>query len=476
MANRISQTNAIIWSSIERFSGQGIQFVLSIVIARLLSPSDYGLIAMLTIFLALAQTFIDSGFTNALIQKKDRTEIDFSTVLYFNIVVAVLVYVIFFITSPFIAAFYNQPILTIIARFSGLNIIISSLAIVQRTKLTINLDFKTQTKISLLSVITGGTIGIYFAWKGIGVWALVIQSLVTTTLTTILLWTFSKWKPLWIFSLNSFKSLFAFGSKILITGLLSTIYSNLYSLVIGKYFSSIDLGNFNRMTSIASFPSKNLTSIISRVVYPIQCKMQDDNRKLTDNFLKLLSISSYIIFPVMTGIAVLSQSLIYVILSSKWLPAAPFLSVLCIAFMWDHIMFLNWQLLGVKGRSDLSLKSEIIKKCCSIIILFATIPFGVTIMSIGLVGYSLIDMIIIIPFVKKVIPNLNYAVEIKSILFPLLLSFAMGIVVFLFSRLFSNQYICLFVCIIIGFTFYLSLSVLLRRWEYKLIISKFRIQ
>ena len=275
----------VVWSAVERFSVQGIQFVLSIVIARLVAPSEYGLIAMLGIFMAIAQTFIDSGFSNALVQKKDRTEVDFSTVFYFNIVVALLVYLILYFSAPYIALFYKEPLLDIITKWVGVNIIISAFSIVQRAKLTIQLDFKTQAKASLISVVASGVLGIFFAYYGYGVWALVTQALLNNLLDTLLLWLFAHWMPKWKFSYQSFKQLFSFGSKLLLSGLLHSVYLNLYTLVIGRKYSATDVGYYNRSYSIAQYPSVNIVMIISRAIYPLQCEMQDDDERLTRSFI-----------------------------------------------------------------------------------------------------------------------------------------------------------------------------------------------
>lgn len=451
------QMRSIVWSAIERFSGQGIQFILSIIIARLVSPSDYGLIAMLTIFLSVAQSLIDSGFSNALIQKKDRTETDYATVFYFNLVVSMGIYGIFWLVSPYIASFYNEPILKDVARLAGLNFILSAFSIIQRTKLIINLDFKTQAKISIISITISGFIGIYCAWKGLGVWALVFQSLINNTINTILLWLFSHWKPIFVFSISSFKRLFSFGSRMLLTGLLATFYNNMYSLVIGKFFTAQDLGYYNRMHSLAVFPSSNITSIIARAVYPIQCNIQDNNQILKESFFKLLRLSSFVIFPAMLGLAALSKPIILVLLSDKWVSASGLLTILCFALMWNHIMYLNWQILGVKGRSDLSFKSEVYKKIISVTILICTIPLGIRIMCIGMVVYSMIDILIIICFLKQVFP-ISHSEEYR-IIFPLfLLSFAMFCIVSFCTSLITNPYMQIVIGLGLGICSYAGLA------------------
>ena len=268
---------SVLWSAIERFSVQGIQFLLSIIIARLVLPSDYGMIAMVVIFLSIAQTLIDSGFSTALIQKQDRSDKDYSTVFYFNLVLGLLLYLVLYCGAPWIASFYELPVLTTVTRVIGLNLIFISLSIVYRAKLTILLDFRRQALVSLISVIISGVIGIYFAYKGYGVWALVIQTLLNNFLCTFFLWLFTPHIALNSFSILSFKQLFGFGSKLLLAGLLDSIYMNLYTLVIGKRYDSTALGYYNRTSTIAQFPSNNLAKIVNRALLTIFAKLFDGN-------------------------------------------------------------------------------------------------------------------------------------------------------------------------------------------------------
>lgn len=439
----------VVWSAVERFSVQGIQFVLSIIIARLVAPSEYGLIAMLGIFLAIAQTFIDSGFSNALIQKKDRTEVDFSTVFYFNIVVSLVVYLILFLSAPYIALFYKEPLLDIITKWVGLNIIISALSIVQRAKLTIQLNFKTQAKASLIAVVISGICGITMAYYGYGVWALVCQSLLNNLLNTLLLWVFARWMPTFIFSWQSFKGLFSFGSKLLLSGLLHTIYLNLYTLVIGRRYSATDVGYYNRSYSIAQYPSVNIVGVITRAIYPIQCEMQHDEERLSSSFIQYLRMSCYIIFPLMIGLAVLSKPMVLILLTDKWASMSDLLSILCIAYMWYPVMVINNQMLNVRGRSDYFLKAEIIKKIVAIVILLLTMPLGLKILCFGILFYNILDMAIIIVFTKKVM-NTGFRQQFGAILPIFLVSVGMGVVIHLFLLINSNINIQLFGGIFIG--------------------------
>lgn len=463
----------VVWSAVERFSVQGIQFVLSIVIARLVAPSEYGLIAMLGIFLAIAQTFIDSGFSNALIQKQDRSDIDFSTVFYFNIVLAALFYLLLFFTSPFIAGFYREPLLTVVTRWVGLNIVISAFSIVQRAKLTIQLDFKTQAKVSLIAVVVSGLAGIVMAYYGYGVWALVSQALLSNFLNTLLLWIFARWVPLWVYSWASFRRLFAFGSKLLLSGLLHTLYLNLYSLVIGKKYSAIDVGFYNRAYSLAQYPSVNIVGVLARAIYPVQCELQNDEKRLQDSFLQYLRMACYIVFPLMVGLAVLAKPLVLLVLTEKWLPAAELLSILCLAYMWYPVMVINNQMLNVKGRSDYFLKAEIIKKIAAIAILFMTLPFGLRVLCWGVVLYNLLDCVIIIHFTKKVIKT-GYREQIRNIFPFLTLNLVMGGVVYFIFQFFTLpiwQIICGFIA---GLLSYGILSYGLRLREVQYITFLFR--
>lgn len=464
----------VMWSAVERFSVQGIQFILTIIIARLVLPSDYGLIAMLGIFLAIAQVFVDSGFSNALIQKKDRTETDFSTVFYFNILISIIIYFLLYISAPYIATFYKEPELSSVTRWIGLNIIISSFSIVQRAKLTINVDFKRQAKASLVAVLVSGAIGIFLAYKGWGVWALVAQTLSNSLLNTLLLWIFAKWIPKWVFSRESFHTLFSFGSKLLLSGLLHTIYINLYSLVIGRRYSSMDVGFYNRAYQFAYFPSINIVGIINRVIFPIQCEMQDDNERLKTSFIKYLRMSCFIIFPLMIIMAVLSKPFILLLLTEKWLPAAELLSILCFAYMWYPVMVVNNQILNVKGRSDYFLYAEIIKKIVAITILLITLPFGVRTLCWGIVVYNFFDMAIIIYYTKKVI-YIGYLEQVRNIIPLFLLSVLMGGITYLSLYLSEgNLFRELITGSVVGLLIYVFASLLFKVRELNQIILTLR--
>lgn len=465
-------TRSVFWSAIERFSVQGIQFLLTIIIARLVSPSDYGLIAMLGIFLAIAQAFIDSGFSNALIQKQDRTNVDFYTVFYFNIIVGLAVYILLYIAAPYIAAFYDEPKLNIITKIVSANLIISSFSVIQRAILTIELNFKKQATASLIAVMASGGVGVYLAYIGYGVWAIIIQTLLNTTLNTIMLWIVTGWIPKLEFSCKSFRTLFSFGSKLLLSGILHTIYTNLYNIVIGKGFSSMDLGFYNRAYTIAFFPSNNISNIIARAVYPILCNFQNDNEKLKVSFIQYLRMASYIVFPLMIMLCILAKPLVLFLLTDKWLPMVPLLQIMCFAYMWDPIMCINNYVINSKGRSDFYLKAEILKKTIAIGILILTIQGGITMMCYGLILYSMCDMYIISRYTYKAI-NLSQIFQLRSLAPILLLNLVFGIGLYYGIMLFQEIIYKIIFGVFIGFGIYILFSFLLKIKELKMLLALF---
>lgn len=451
----------VIWSSIDRFSMQGIQFVLSIIIARQLAPSDYGVIAMLAIFLALAQAFIDSGFSNALIQKQNRTDIDYSTVFFFNIGVGIVMYGLLVLCAPLISSFYDMPLLNDIIKWVGLNLIVTSFATVQRAKLTIELDFKRQAIISIVSILLSGCVSVWMAYSGYGVWTLVASVLVGNIITTVLLWWSARWTPCLAFSIDSFKELFGFGSKLLAGGLIHIIYKNLYTLIIGKMFPVSQLGAYNKAYTISQYPSSNLTGVLTRVTYPIECKAQDDNEKLYSIFARIIKISTIIIFPLMIGLCAVAKPFVGLLLTDKWLVCVPYLRIMCIAFMWDPIMRLCWDILNVKHRSDYSLKSEIWKKIVAFILLFASVPFGIKAMCVSLLVYSIADIFVVTQFTKRIIPQISFSHVMQLISPCLLCSAIMGCIVYAYTLFISSYSLQLFGGILIGICMYVLLVYLI---------------
>jgi O-antigen/teichoic acid export membrane protein len=460
----------VFWSSIERFSAQGIQFILGMIMARLLEPSDYGVIGMLAIFLAISQTFIDSGFSNALIQKPDRTEIDFSTVFYFNIAVGFFFYLVLFFISPLIARFYNTPALEGVTKVVALNLLFNSLVVVHRSKLTIAIDFKNQAKASLIAVILSGATGLFMAYTGFGVWALAFQSMLNTGLNMIFLWILVRWKPLRVFSIPSFKQLFSYGSKLLFSGLLDTIYRNIYTIVIGKRFQAGDLGYYTRADQFAQFPSSNITGIFQRVTFPILSDIQHDDEKLKSVYRQYLRISAFVIFPLMCGLAGVAGPFIRLILTEKWIGVVPLLQLLCFSLMWYPVHAINLNLLQVKGRSDLFLRVEIIKKCFGVGILCVTIPFGIKAMCAGTIVSSFLSLFVNTYYTEKII-SVGFIKQMRDLLPVFLTAFSMSIVAYTVSNIFVNYGLGLFLGIIAGIIYYFLANMLFNSKELKLLFD-----
>lgn len=389
-----STENGLKWSAIERLATQLIQLMVMLFLARLLGPHAFGLIGMLAVFIAISQAFVDSGFSSALIRYTERTEIDFSTTFYFNIAISICCYAVIFCSAPYIAKFFEESQLIELARVLGLVVIINSFAIVQRAKLTITMDFKTQAKASLLSVLFSCAVAIWLAKLDYGVWALVGQTLTFTLLNVILLNVLKPWIPSTGFSKKSFNYLFGFGSKLLVAGLIDTVYKNIYQIVIGKQFSTLQVGLFTQANQLASVPAMTFTSIIQRVTYPMLSNIQNDINKFENTYLLTLRMAALVIFPLMLGLALIAGPLIIIILGPQWLPAAELLTILCFAFMLYPIHAINLNLLNVKGRSDIFLKLEVIKKSLITLMLFITIPMGIKAMCIGMVVNSYIALFI----------------------------------------------------------------------------------
>lgn len=459
-------TKGLFWSSVERFSNQGVSFVFSIILARILAPSDFGIVAMIGIFFAVAQSFVDSGFSNALVRKTDRREEDLSTCFYFNIGVGIVAYIVLFLIAPFIADFYNQPILSPIIRITGLGVVLNSLCVVQQALFTIRIDFKSQAKVTLSATIISGIVGVVLAYLEYGVWALVWQGVVMSLVRMGLLWLMSKWRPKAGFSKDSFHYLFGYGSKLLASGLLDTIYNNIYPIVIGKFYSPAQLGNYSRALSFAQLPSSNITSILQRVTFPVLSSIQDDLPRLQINYRRLLKLSAFIVFPLMMGLAAVAFPLIRVVLTPKWEGCSLYLQIICFALLWYPIHAINLNLLQVKGRSDLFLRLEIIKKIVGVCIMCITIPLGITAMCIGMVVSSLISLFINTHYTGKLI-YVGYIKQMRDLLPIFINSLIMGGIVYLCIQISDNDIVQLSLGIVVGLISYIGGASMITRSELK---------
>jgi len=463
-------TKGLFWSSVERFSNQGVQFVFSIILARLLSPSDYGIIAMVTIFFAVAQSFVDSGFSNALVRKTDRVEEDLSTCFYFNIGVGIIAYIVLFLIAPLVANFYNQPILSPIIRITGLEVMLNSLCVVQQALFTIKIDFKSQAKITLSATVISGIVGILLAYQGYGIWALVWQGVASSIVRMGLLWLMSKWRPRKGFSKSSFNYLFGYGSKLLASGLLDTIYNNIYPIVIGKFYNPAQLGNYSRALGWAQLPSANITSILQRVTFPVLSAIQDDTLRLQNSYRRLLKLSAFIVFPLMMGLAAIASPLIRVILTAKWDGCVLYLQILCFALMLYPIHAINLNLLQVKGRSDLFLRLEIIKKIIGVVILIITIPLGITAMCLGMVFSSIICLIVNTYYTSRFI-DVGLLTQLKDLRIILINSLVMGGGIYILTSFIDIEGLKLVMGIVIGFLLYFIGSFYFSKAELQEVIS-----
>lgn len=453
--------HGVIWSAAERFSLQGVQFLIGIIMARLLTPDDYGLIGMLAVFMSISQVFIDGGMSVALVQLKERKDSDFSTAFFLNLFVSIAFYLILFISTPLIARFFNQPLLESITKIYTICLVVNSLAAVNKTKLTISVDFKTLAKISVTSAIISGVIGIYFAYSGYGVWALVIQALVSSGLMTILSFYYVRWYPkLKLFTKESFQSLFGFGSKLLVAQLISQVYTNLYSLAIGKKFNAASLGYYTRANQFTTLVSNNLTDILARVSLPVLSKVQDNDEQLVGIYSRYLKSAVFVVFPVVLGLCGVAKPLVLILLTDKWADTILLLQILCIGQLTTVVTQVNLNLLYVKGRSDLVLKLEIAKKSIAFLILALSIILcDVTGVCIGLTLYSYFAVCMNTYYTKKI---LNYGLvdQIKDIYPYLALSVLILSECLLITHFIENSYLSLSISLAISVVTYTTISYL----------------
>lgn len=463
-----------VWNTVERFATNGIQFLLTIILARLLSPEDYGIIAMPAIFLALAQVLIDSGFANALIRKTDLNDNDLSTAFYFNIVVGLVAYLLLFLASPLIAVFFNTPILSLLLKVTALVVFINSLGIVQQAVMTKNMDFKTQAIISTLSTIVSGAVGIWMAYNSYGVWSLVFQQISAALIRVVMLWLLGNWHPLRVWSKESFLYLWTFGNKVVIIGFLDTIYNNVYAFVIGKKYNANDLGNYTRAQHFVDMPVNNLNGIIQRVTFPLLSEIQEDNERLGSIYLKIIKITSILINPLMLGLAAMANPLIISLLGEEWIGSVLLFQILCIAKIWTPFNAINMNLLQVKGRTDLQLKLEIVKKTVITIVLVCTICGGVVILVAGFALCTLIAFMINTYYTNRII-GISFIKQIKTIMPSFVISLGVVLSILLVNMLLNNNYAELVLDIFVGITVYFSLSIFIEKETMNELMSIFKI-
>lgn len=464
-----SAAKGLFWSAIDRIGAQGIQFIFGILITRILLPEDYGLVGMILIFMAVGQTLIDSGFGSALIWKRNSTSVDYSTVFYFNISVSALLYVIVYFLAPFISDFYEEPRLIPLIRILCLNFIFISFSYIQQILLQKKVDFKILSVINIIGSLFSGMLSFYLAIKGFGVWAIIYQILSKSLITAIFLWIFNKWRPHLEFSWISLRQLFGYGSKLTVAGLINTIFQYLYFNIIGKIFPIASLGFYTRAVQIQEFPVKTISNIFQRVTFPVFSSIQDEPERLKNAVRKTIKSMVFITFPVLFGLIAVSDYLIEVVLTEKWLPASEYFKLLCLVGLFYTLGAINGEILKTRGKPNWILKLELITKIILVLNIFITYKWGISAIILGHLCTVFVSYILVSYYVWKLI---DYSLwqQFKDISVYLLLSVFMFIVVYLLSLMPLTPIIKLVLMTITGAFFYSFLAWLLDMDEFNELI------
>ena len=443
------------WSFFNQFSNYGMQFCVGIVMARLLSPSDYGITALPGVFLAIAAVFQDSGMAGALIRKPEIEEKDYSTLFLYSIGMGILMYAALFFASPYIASYFETPVLIPLVRVTALTFLWGPITTVQYVFLKRKLDFKTPTKISIATKIFSAIVGITMAYMGYGLWALVISGVLSGFLNLILIVWAVRWYPRTGWSNESFKYLWGYGNKMLASSLLETAYSNITPLFVAKYYSPADLGVYNRARNYAIMPSQNVTGVIQNVTFPVLSKMQDDDESLARNYRRMLKTTAFVVFPLMMLLAGLARPLIITMITAKWEACIILLQLLCFSLMWYPIHSINLNLLQVKGRTDLFFRLEVIKKIIGLSILVVTLPLGLVVFCIGGIISSLVCLAVNTYYTGKLI-NVGYLKQMRDLFPTLLLSLVLFGVILVINQFISNYLLQILVGGTVGSLVYLG--------------------
>ncbi len=458
MESKNKTVTNFLWRFAERCGAQTVSLVVSIVLARLLDPKVYGTIALVTVFTTIMQVFIDSGMGSALIQKKDADDLDFSTVFYFNIAVCLILYIGMFFVAPIISDFYKIPELTSIIRVQSLTLVISGVKNVQQAYVSRTMQFKRFFFATLGGTLGAAVIGIAMAYWGFGVWALVAQSLFNATVDTIILWITVRWRPKWMFSIQRLKKLLSYGWKLLVSGLLDVVYNDLRQLIIGKMYSSEDLAYYNRGNTFPNLIVANVNASIDSVLLPTLSNVQDNINTVKSMTRRAMKISTYVMAPLMMGLAFCGKPLIELLLTEKWLPCVPYMRIFCITSMFYPVHTSNLNAIKALGRSDLFLKMEIIKKIVGLILLFSTMKFGVMAMAYSLLVSSVLGQIIN-SWPNRKLLNYGYLEQLKDILPGILLAVFMGLCICLVELLGLPPFVTLLIQVPVGMAIYIGLSI-----------------
>lgn len=452
------------WKFAEQFANYGMQFIIGIVMARLLSPSDYGITALPAVFLAVAGIFAGAGFGTAMVRKPELKEEDLSTAFFYSTGVGIIAYILLFFASPWIADFYNTPVLKPLIRVTALGFLYGPLGTPQQIILQRRLDFKTPAKISVICKIVSGIVGIVMAFYGFGVWSLTISSMLAGIVGLCINCYVVRWYPKTGWSKESFHYLWGYGNKLMASWLLGTLYENIVPVFVGKFYSTAQLGVYNRALSYANLPSKNATGVLQSVTFPVLSKIQNDIDELGQKYRKMIRVSAFVIFPIMLLLAALARPLIIVMITAKWESCIILLQIMCFSAMWYPVHALNLNLLQVTGRSDLFFRLEVIKKAFGLIILAITLPLGLVALCWGGIVSSMISLFINTYYTGKLI-KVDYLKQMKDLLPIFCMSFIMFLFVSLFCHFINNMYIQIIGGGILGICVYLALTLILKRDE-----------
>ena len=470
--NRIKKKvfSGMIWAFGEQFAAQAVSFILSVILARLLMPDEYGTITMVLVFINIANVFVTNGFGEALVQRKNATDEDFTTVFYCSLAVAVFLYSVLYITAPLIATFYDSPELALVLRVLSLKLPIASINSIQRAYVQKNMQFKKFFFSTLGGTILSGVLGIFMAYKGFGVWALVAQYMSNSCVATIVMFFTVRWKPKLIFCKSSAKELIKYAWKLTAASLINTVYNELRSLIIGKKYSSSDLAYYNKGNHIPSLAITNINSAISTVIFPAMSQCNNDPNRLKAITRRSMKVAAFVIFPVMGGIIGVGESLIRLLLTEKWIPCVPYLYMACMYWACQPVQTANWQVIKAMGRSDLALRLEIYKKVIGFLLVFVSIPFGVEAIAASNVLFAIISMLI------NIIPNkklINYSIREQMLdLAPSFISsVVMCLVVLEVGNIVLPDIVLIPVQVAIGIGIYVFCSVLLRNDSFSYILD-----
>lgn len=458
------------WSAVDNVAQFGVGFVVSIVLARLLSPDDYGLIGIIAIFTTVCNAIINGGFSSALIRTKNPSDDDYNTAFIINFVMSLILYAIVFFCSPLIADFFGREELVALTRVSSFAMVIGALAIVQQVRLTKRIDFKTQTKITLIASVVSGLIGIAMALLGMGVWALVFQGIISQLLRTILLWFFNRWTPSLIFSEESFNRLFGFGWKMMASGILDSLWTQLYQVVVGKFYCPATLGQYTRANQFSSLFSSNLTSVIQRVTFPVLSDIQDEKERMIAAYRKIIKTTMFMTFALMFALGAVSEPLLYCLIGEKWHEAATYLPWICLVGSLYPLHAINLNMLQVQGRSDLFLGLEIVKKMIGLVPLFIGVFVGIFPMLYTSVFTSIISYFLNSYFPGKLLGYTSW-MQIKDVAPSFALSMAMAVVVYLLTYLPISNWLILPIQIAVGVIVFILLCKVTKIAEYKEVLG-----